>query len=286
MTQPNFGSNDSASDPTNFCYRHPDRQSFILCQRCGRTICPECQTQAAVGFHCPECVREARATAPRVKPRLVTSARRMGKDGSPVVTYSLIGLTVAIFVLQFVLGDIVTGALLYRPLLTAVEPWTMITSIFVHQPGSLFHVGLNMLSLFIFGRILEPAIGRWRFLALYLISGFGGSVAVLLLDPFGGVYGASGAIYGMLGAFFIIQRRLGGNSLQIVILIGLNLVIGFFVPNISWQAHVGGLVTGALVALILMSTRNSRARPVQISLLAGLVAVLVAISIVRITVPF
>lgn len=202
----------------------------------------------------------------------------MSRDGSPIVTYSLIGVTVVVFLLQLLLGGILEQYLIYRPALTARQPWTMLTSLLAHQ--SYLHIGFNMLSLFIFGRILEPMIGKGRFLALYLISGFGGSVAVLLLAPQGGVLGASGAIYGLFGAFFIIQRKLGGNSGQLILLIVLNLAIGFLPGmNISWQAHVGGLVAGALVSLVLVNTRTRKQRPLQVGALIALVVVLIVVTV-------
>ena len=125
-------------------------------------------------------------------------------------------------------------------------------------------------------------LGRARFIALYLVSGLGGSVAVLWLSPATPVLGASGAIFGLMGAFFVIQRRLGGNNLQILIVIGINLVSGFILPGVSWQAHVGGVVTGALVALIFLRTRRITQRVQQIALVAALVAALIALSLVRI----
>ena len=202
----------------------------------------------------------------------------MSRDGSPIVTYSLIAVTVVVFLLQLLLGGILEQYLIYRPALTASQPWTMLTSLLAHQ--SFLHIGFNMLSLFIFGRILEPMIGRGRFLALYLISGFGGSVAVLILAPQGGVLGASGAIYGLFGAFFIIQRKLGGNSGQLILLIVLNLAIGFLPGmNISWQAHVGGLVAGALVSLVLVNTRSRKQRPLQVGALIALVGVLLVATV-------
>ncbi|MCY7324942.1 MAG: rhomboid family intramembrane serine protease [Microbacteriaceae bacterium] len=273
-------------DPQNHCYRHPDRESYILCQRCGRTICASCQTQAAVGLHCPECIREGRARVPRTKSRLATSVGRLAAPGSPAVTYSIIGVTTLVFLLQLVSGGLVTRYLTYFPALTAREPWTLITSLFVHSTGSFLHILFNMFSLFIFGRILEPMIGRGRFLVLYLLSGLGGSVAVLLLNPSGGVLGASGAIFGLLGAFFVIQRGLGGNSGQLVVLIVINLTIGFFVPNISWQAHVGGLVVGTLVAFVYMRTRLGRQKNRQLLLVTSIAAGLIALSYVGFTTTF
>lgn len=270
---------DSPDRSSNVCYRHPDRQSYVLCQRCGRTICPQCQTQAAVGVQCPECVREGRASAPRRKPAVVTAFRP--GSGQPVVTYTIIALCVLIWVLQILPNSPVTRVLVYWPPLTAVEPWRMVTSVFAHSQGSIFHILLNMYSLFIFGPILERLLGRIRFLALYLISGFGGSVAVLLLAPSSAVLGASGAIFGLLGAFFVIQRRLGGNNIQLLIVIGINLVIGFLPGfNISWQAHVGGLIAGAAVAFVYLRTRRPEQRNLQILLVSLVAVALIALTIV------
>jgi membrane associated rhomboid family serine protease len=258
------------------CYRHRDRQSYILCQRCGRTICPECQTQAAVGVQCPECVREGRASTPKRTPAVVRAFRPGGSQ--PVVTWSLIGVTVLVFILQQ-LDPAVAVYGVYRPQLTLVLPWTPITAIFLH--ASVLHILFNMYSLFVFGPILEHLLGRARFLTLYLVSGFGGSVAVLLLSPNGGVLGASGAIFGLMGAFFVIQRRLGGNNIQIFIVIAINLAAGFFIPGISWQAHLGGLVAGALVALVFLRTRRADQRVLQFALVGAITAALVVITVVR-----
>ena len=275
---------DAAQDAGNFCYRHPDRQSFVLCQRCGRTICPECQTQAPVGVHCPVCTREARESAPRRRPAIVTALRRGTSSTAPVVTYGLIALCALVYIVQLAtggtgLGGAATNELIYAPLLTGTEPWRMVTSMFIH--GSIWHIALNMYSLLIFGPILEHVIGRWRFLVLYMLSGIGGSVAVLFLsDPRTAVLGASGAIFGLLGAFFVIQRRLGGNSLQLLIIIGLNLVAGFVIPGIAWQAHVGGLIFGILTATVLVKTRSRQQRTAQYLGLFGVFGVLILLTIV------
>lgn len=268
---------DSATErSSDTCYRHPDRPSFVLCQRCGRTICPECQTQAAVGVQCPECVREGRAAAPKRAPAVVR-AMRPGTS-QPVVTYTLIAVTVLIFVLQQLTPAIGFYGI-YRPQLTLLLPWTPITAVFLH--ASVLHILFNMYSLFVFGPILERLLGRARFLALYLVSGFGGSVAVLLLSPEGGVLGASGAIFGLMGAFFVIQRRLGGDNIQIFIVIAINLAAGFFISGISWQAHVGGLIAGAAVALVFLRTRRADQRAAQIGLVAAIVVGLVVITVAR-----
>lgn len=275
---------ETSANPDNFCYRHPDRQSFVLCQRCGRTICAECQTPAAVGVHCPECMRESRQSAPRTKPALVTSVRRLAQPGAPIVTYTIMALCVIVFAAEAVTGQLVgsgspiVSALLYYPPYTSIEPWRMLTSLFVH--GSILHILFNMYSLFILGPELERLVGRWRFVALFLLSGLGGSVAVLLSSPASPVIGASGAIFGLFGAYFVIARHLGGNSRQLIIVIVINLVIGFIVPNIAWQAHVGGLLIGALVAFVLVRTRDRQKRGIQLPLLAGVLALLIAATFV------
>jgi membrane associated rhomboid family serine protease len=269
------------SDSASFCYRHPDRQSYILCQRCGRTICTQCQTQAAVGVHCPECIREARASSPRRKPAILSSLRR--SRSAPVVTYGLIAIAALVFVFQLVPGSPVTNALAFYGPLTPREPWRLLTALFVHSQGSLLHILFNMFSLFIFGPLLEGMVGRMRFLVLYLVSGLGGSVAVLLLAPFTPVVGASGAIFGLLGAYFVIQRKLGGNNVQLLVVIGLNLLIGFLPgTNIAWQAHLGGLIVGSAVALVYLRTRRRNQFGVQVAFVAAIAAVLLALTVVGI----
>jgi membrane associated rhomboid family serine protease len=272
-------------DAGNFCYRHPGRQSFVLCQRCGKTVCPDCQVQAAVGVHCLDCARQNRPVRP--KPRFVTAFRSTSTQ--PVVTYSLIGITAFFFILQSVpgIGSTVTQALQYAGAYTQpgigapLEPWRMITSVFMH--GSVLHLLFNMYALFIFGQGLEHTLGRARYLILYLLSGLGGSVAVdLIASPYQGVVGASGAIFGLMGAYFIIQRHLGGTNVQLLVLVGINLVIGF-IPGvgISWQAHLGGLAAGALIGFIFTKTRNVRQKNTQMLLLVATGVGLVALTVAR-----
>ncbi len=269
----------------NYCYRHPGRQSYVLCQRCARTVCPECQVQAAVGVHCVECAARDRQQAPRVKRGRPAILQNLTGSGAPVVTYAIIAVCVVVFLLQFIPG--VTGALQFAGAYVMpvsgipFEPWRMLTAMFAH--GSILHLLFNMFTLFVFGSALERLLGRGRYLALYLISGFGGSVAVTLLtSPLQPVVGASGAIFGLMGAYFIINRHLGGNSVQLLVLVALNLAYGFLVPGISWQAHVGGLVAGALVALIYVRTRPRRLKTVQVLLVSAVAVALVAITAVRV----
>lgn len=268
---------DLPGTAANYCYRHPGRQSFILCQRCGRTICPDCQTQGAVGVICPECMSEQRKNAPRTKPAVLT---RLTRSSHPVTT-SIIVITLAVYLLQFILGDGFTSLLWYAGVYSypgSFEPWRLLTSVLVH--GSIFHVLLNMYTLWIFGQILEGMLGRGRFLALYVLGGLAGSLGVLFLsDPRIPVVGASGAIFGLMGAFLVIQRRLGGNATQLLILVGINLVIGFLPGlNVAWQAHVGGLIAGAVIGLIFVQTRRIKQQRLQTALITAFGAVLVALS--------
>lgn len=260
----------------NFCYRHPDRQSFVLCQRCGRTICAQCQTQAAVGVHCPECVREARGNLPKVKPQSVTRVTALMAPGQPTVTYAVMAASVLGYLVHFLPGA--SLALVYFAPLGASEPWRIVTGLFLHV--SILQILFNLYSIFIFGRMLEMQLGRWRFAALYLLSGVGGEVAVSLLSPGSGLVGGTAAIFGMFAGFFVIQRHLGNQAVQILVILGLNIVIGVVI-GAPWQAYVGGIVVGALVAYILMQTREREALNRQRLLLIGLAAVLVIVVIAR-----
>jgi membrane associated rhomboid family serine protease len=205
--------------------------------------------------------------------------------GRPIVTYAIIGLSLVVYLLQYVTGNThspVTTDLWYAPVQTASQPWRMLTSIFIHE--SPLHVLLNMYSLFLVGPALESMLGRARYVALFLIAGFGGSVGVLLIGtPTVAVLGASGAIFGLFGAYFIIARRLGGNATQFLVVIVLNLVIGF-IPGfgIAWQAHVGGLITGIAIAFVYLETRGRARRPAQILLTAAVLAILIGAAIVKV----
>ena len=255
------------------CYRHPDREAYVRCQRCERFICPECQIEASVGFLCPD---DAGGTVTQINRRRTRAARVRQSGPRPAITLTLIGINVALWLLQIMPGSFVTQLFAYVPQLTAVQPWRMITAGFVHDPSNVLHVLLNMYSLYIFGQVLEPMLGRGRFAALYLLSLFGGSVGVLwLASPDSWVVGASGAIFGMMAAYFVVLRKLGQNSSQMLGLIAINLVFGFVSSGVSWQGHVGGLVTGAIVALVLARTRQLSQQAAQrlglVSIVVGLV---------------
>lgn len=258
------------------CYRHPGHEAYVRCQRCERFICPECQVEASVGFLCPEC---AGGTPTQINAQRRRAQRQAMSGARPLVSIILIAINILVWVLQVLPGSVVTEKLVYSPLALTVEPWRMLTAGFAHDPQNFLHLALNMYSLYIFGQVLEPLIGRGRFLAMYLLSVLGGTAAVTWLsDPTAVTLGASGAIFGLMGAYFVIARRLGAQGNQLLGLIGINLAFGFFMPGISWQAHVGGLAVGCLVALLLWATRNLNQKTQQMLGLVGIFVLVLAVT--------
>lgn len=268
------------------CPRHPDRVSYVRCQRCGRPTCTECQRQASVGMQCVDCVNRAAAAIPDGRTAFGATVKH-GKN-TPYVGYTIIGVCLVVFALQYLVPGF-TEEFLYAPLYTMqgtpldFEPWRMMTSAFLHSQSFVLHIALNMYALWILARALEPAIGHWRFLALYLISALGGSVGVLLLGtPNVGVVGASGAIFGLFGALFVISRKVGSDVTQLLVILGINFVISFMASGISWQAHVGGLVVGAAAgAVIAHAPRGKNQTLVQTVGLALIVLVLVIVTAIK-----
>lgn len=260
----------------------------MLCQRCTRTVCADCQTPAPVGVICPECMKEQRkqrTPGQRRAARQQSSGRVAALTRGPMAaTNIIIAITVAVSLLGMIPGAfgsaVVRQLMFFAPYLypnlfvgAEFEPWRLLTALLVH--GGILHLALNMLGLWMLGRILEPMIGHGRFVTLYLVAGMGGSVAAALLAPGSAMVGASGAIFGLLGALFAIGRQLGADVTGIVVVLGINLVIGFLPGmNISWQAHVGGLIVGALVGFILGRTRRPQQRMLQIGAIAAVVVAL------------
>ena len=217
--------------------------------------------------------------------------RSAGRYRPTTMTGTIVALTVVVYVIEVLAPGPVIGALAYAPAYSvppSFEPWRMLTSLLVHSPirlpGDLLgitHILFNMYALMLVGRSLEGLLGGWRLLALYLVSGLGGSVAVLyaallLQIPIGTVIGASGAVFGLFGALVAAQRRLGGDATNVLVVVGLNLVLGFVLPNVAWEAHIGGLVVGAVTGWLMLANRGPRrARRQAIALIAVTAALLV-----------
>lgn len=246
-----FHPNPPGTPPqTPTCYRHPDRPTYVRCTRCNRFICPECMHSASVGHQCADCVGAAAQT---VRPVTTTFGARQQRSGTPVVTYVLIGINLAMFVLQTASTGLERALALWPPAVADGDLYRLLTSAFLHF--GMAHIAFNMLALYFVGPALEQALGRLRFSALYLLSALGGSVLVYVLTLNALTAGASGAIFGLFGATFVVGRKLNMDVRGVVAIIGLNLVFTFIYPlftsqNISWQGHIGGLVTGAAVAAI------------------------------------
>jgi membrane associated rhomboid family serine protease len=250
------------------CYRHPDRETGVSCSNCGRPICTSCMTPTSVGMRCPECSRER--TRVRTAASLTTE---------PVVTYVLIALNVAAFVasaasgagLGFgrVGGAVIEDGALFGPKIADGEYWRLVTSGFLH--AGFLHIAFNMYLLWFLGRMLEPAIGRSQFAALYVVSLLGGSLGALLLSFDSVTVGASGAVFGLMGAAVVILRSRGIDPMAtgIPLLIGLNLLLSLR-PGISIGGHIGGLVAGVAAAWLLLEL-GERRRQALLPLLACLV---------------
>lgn len=270
------------------CFRHPDRESHVRCQRCDRPVCPQCQRQAPVGVHCPECARKG---AQQVRAaRTVLGGRLTG--GRPVATLTLIGLCVAVYVLQQVPGLAVTDRFAFTPALAGEEPWRFLTAAFLHGTGSLGvpHLLLNCFALWMAGAELEDDLGRARFVALYLVSALAGSVGFELLTPdlvqggYVSTVGASGAVFGLFAAILVVRRRFRREQGPIVSLLAVMLVLGFYMANVAWQAHLGGLAGGAAVGLVLVRAPRERRGLWQWAGIGAVAVVLVLLAAVGLSV--
>ena len=265
-----------------YCYRHPGRETRVSCSECGRPICTECMNFAPVGIRCPEHAGKAQGAA-----RVTKSVRRATYEGTgALVTKALIAVNVFVYLINLAQGssiNSVSGSLfakwaLWAPALANGEWYRLITATFLH--AGLIHLGFNMFVLWYVGSPVEQAIGRGRFLALYLVSGLAGSAGALVVSPDAVTVGASGAIFGVLGAALVLERQgnyvLGGQALGLIVI---NLVITFVMPStISVGGHVGGLAGGAVSMLALSRLGRTHAiygRPGLLGVL-GLVAVGVA----------
>jgi membrane associated rhomboid family serine protease len=257
------------------CYRHPGRATGVSCSNCGRPICPDCMTSTPVGMRCPECARQ---TTP------VHSMRSMTSD--PRVTVGIIIVCVLAFLgsgsigLRAGSGPLVRDFALLGPAIEANgEYWRLITGGFLH--AGLLHILFNMYLLWVLGNMLEPTLGSGRFAGLYFTALLWGSFGALLLEPDARTVGASGAVFGLMGAAAVELRSRGINPFQtdIGMLILFNLGLSFLVPNISIGGHVGGLIGGALVAVAYDMADRRRARAMGYALCAGLAALAVAGSV-------
>ncbi|MDH6608706.1 membrane associated rhomboid family serine protease [Streptomyces sp. SAI-208] len=273
------------------CYRHPDRETGIRCTRCERPICPECMVSASVGFQCPECVRDGGGSGPApaaARPR--TLAGGAVTSDPRLFTKILIGINVAVFIAIRAHESLATDLSLigawppapFTPTegVAGGQYYRLVTSLFVHQ--EIWHIGFNMLSLWWLGGPLEAALGRARYLAVYLVSGLAGSaLAYLLAGPVTQTLGASGAIFGLFGATAVLMRRLNYDLRPIIALLVINLIFTFGWSSISWQAHIGGLVAGLVTGYGMVHAPRERRALVQYGTCALVLLVVVVMIVIR-----
>jgi membrane associated rhomboid family serine protease len=235
------------------CYRHPDRETGVSCSNCGRPICPDCMTSTPVGMRCPECARQ------RTKVRTGTAA--FGRSGAMPVTFVLIAVNVAAFLAELGAGSggfqgtgpVIDNFSVFGPQIADGEWYRLLTGAFLH--GGLLHIGFNMYALYILGTLLEPSLGSVRFTALYFSSLFAGSLGIVVLSPDTHAVGASGAVFGLFAAAFVIARgrRLEAIAAQLGVLLLINLVFTFAVPGIAIGAHLFGAGAGLLCGLLILA---------------------------------
>jgi membrane associated rhomboid family serine protease len=249
------------------CYRHPGRETNVQCSNCGRPICPDCMTVTPVGMRCPECARD-RTEVRRISPGL--------RAGVAPATYALIAINVVAFIAQVGGGGSVQsggGSLFFDgalngPAVADGEWYRIVTAGFLH--AGIIHLAFNMFALYILGTLLEPGIGTPRFLAVYLVSLLAGSFGALLLSPDAFTVGASGAVFGLMSAAFIVARHRGveqiAGQIGIFILINIFFTIGA-ASHISVGGHFGGLIGGALCALLIVFAERRARRPVGLEAL-------------------
>lgn len=290
------------------CYRHPGRESYIRCQRCERVICPDCMRDAAVGFQCPTCVAEGAKTTRSGR----TAYGGLRPTNAGITSMVIIAINAAVWLLLTTTGRyrselydrlalLPTGRCVptddpsqYFPNITSEQVcrvagetwipgvadgayWQLFSSAFMHI--EIWHIGFNMLALWVLGPQLELAIGRARFVALYLLSALAGSTLVYwLAEPAGSTLGASGAVFGLMGALLVMAVKVRGDVRGILTWVGLNGVITFLFPNISWQGHLGGFLGGALIAAMIVYAPRSRRTAWQVAGL-GLLAVALVVAV-------
>ena len=289
MTAPGDQASQPGQESPPTCYRHPDRETWVSCVRCGRHACPDCLRAAAVGQQCVECVRGAGRTSRAAK--TVFGGR---PSRTAVVTWTLMGVNVLLYLIELAHTSLASdwwmlGYAQNYPGgpaqgVAAGQWYRLITSAFLPGTGSLgiLDIAFNMWALYIVGPGLEQVLGRVRFLAVYLLSAVGGSVLFYyLVPPNQPALGASGAIFGLFGAWFVVSRRLHLDSRGIIMLIGINLALSLvYRSTIAWQDHVGGLITGAVItAAYVYAPRKSQAAVQVIATVAVIVILAVAVVI-------
>ncbi len=261
------------------CYRHPDREAYISCQRCERLICPECMNDASVGFQCPSCIAEGAKSvrAPR------TMAGGLVSANTAVVSMALIGINVVAFVLQLASddrsGDIYQQGAMQGYAVADGDYWRLLTAAFLH--ASIPHLFFNMLTLYFFGPFVEQVLGAWRYVVAYLTMAVFSSVFVYVInDPLTVTVGASGAIFGLMGIALVVLLRAKQDVRTLLVLLAINAVISTQ-GNISWEGHLGGFVAGLVLGVAFAFAPRDRKLITQVAVIAAMWIGIVVAVVVR-----
>ncbi len=262
------------------CYRHPDHEAYISCQRCERLICPECMREAAVGFQCPTCIAEGAKTIRQ--PKTIAGGTISGNEGR--VSLVLIGINVAAYVAQLATNGRI-GGVFERGALRGLEVadgeyWRLLTSAFLH--GSTLHLLFNMYALYLFGPFVERALGTSRYIVAYLTAAMAGSVLVYVLaNPLTVTIGASGAVFGLFGMALLFLLKAKQDVRTLLVLLAINAFISVAAPNISWEGHLGGFLAGLALGAAFAYAPRDRRTLVQAVAVSTLWIVMIAAVVLR-----
>jgi membrane associated rhomboid family serine protease len=270
------------------CYRHPGRATYVSCVRCGKPACPDCLRPAAVGHQCLDCIRSGNRTVRQASGRFGGAVTRDAR-----VTQTLIGLNIVLYLIELahsqlgydweMIGAFPRSAPVFG--VAAGQWYRLITSAFIPPAGvgylGFLDIAFNMWALFVVGPAVERVLGRARFLTVYLVSGIGGSILIYYLVPFELAAGASGAIFGLFGAWFVLAKRMQADARPVIMLIVINLALSFAVPQIAWQAHVGGLIAGGLLTAAFAYAPRRNRTAIQVGATIAMVALLIVAVVVK-----
>jgi membrane associated rhomboid family serine protease len=269
------------------CYRHPGRETRVSCSECGRPICEECMTFAPVGIRCPEHANIGARQSPQ---RTLQNVQRATRSVAAPATMALIAINVVVYLITVSQGGGINlpGGQLFSDwalqgnAVSNGDWWRLVTTMFLH--GSILHIAFNMLALYWLGTIVEQALGTPRFLLVYFVSGIAGSAGALWFSTqYAVTVGASGAIFGLIGALLILEYLATGSLMgQAMVLILINLAFTFAVPGISIGGHLGGLAGGIVATYALMRYRMPPRRMLGFALAAGVGVVSIALAYARV----
>ena len=241
--------NQTPAEPV--CFNHSNQVTYVRCSRCENYICTECMRPASIGYQCPNCVSDSILVVRGInKNRFIPSEKN-----NPVTKFLSISLVI-VYLAQIVLGDIlIANFALFAPSVANGKWWLLIMAGFLH--GSIIHLLFNVYILWVIGSQLESIVGNFKFVIIYFVSLLGGSLASYWFSPFGTYsIGASGAIFGLMGAMLVAGRKRNLDISQITTLVVINVVIGFVLSGIDWRAHLGGLAAGALITWFLLNATS------------------------------